>query len=459
MDSAALYKLTYADLQKLAKRDGIRANQRKADIIAELIKKHHPMLVPFMTTVPATSEQEAVSKKIFRRQGITALPAQMARTSPRRVYVGASGRICEEMPRKAVASNPRRSVAASASTSQHQDHRGGQRSPKYAQGHSVGQQSAQTSHKTSISESFHAPVNTGSALASSRARDKVKVVEPLAHHACAPMSTSPTKFMRNTMEMRQTASVDMHGTRKSLLAARPVAPPRSASPKVAQKVIDGTENNPSFAERVQAQSHYQADPGVLSCTLGDSLGSASTNMPRRNHHQTVEEIERFLDHIAPLADADEEAKEQVRELRVLLDRIKRRTAALLERGRRLHQLRLALEREVYTDFKGNAQRPNEARMPADRLNAHDSASTSSQGGAGRNEAHSETDEEGDMQEVEEMTSREVDRSDLPPPSARSADDSVQDLPKDKSKRPCGDADLDSSPCKRARGSQWASESV
>ena len=71
MDSAALYKLAYADLQKLAKvsrastrsnlvcgqcfllralhrtqRDGVRANQRKADIVAELLKKHHPMLVP-----------------------------------------------------------------------------------------------------------------------------------------------------------------------------------------------------------------------------------------------------------------------------------------------------------------------------------------------------------------------------------------------------------------------------
>ncbi|KAH9889506.1 hypothetical protein C8Q73DRAFT_707931 [Cubamyces lactineus] len=153
------------------------------------------------------------------------------------------------------------------------------------------------------------------------------------------------------------------------------------------------------------------------------------------HRLTVEEIERSLEVIAPFADADEGVREQVRELRVLLTRIRRRKTALLERGRRLHQLRLALERKISMDFKSRIKRPEDTSTHPDGPLPHDPASTSSKGSADGRGAHSETDEEGDILEVEEMTSREVDRSDLPSPSARSADHSTGDsLPKD-NKRP------------------------
>ncbi|OJT01959.1 hypothetical protein TRAPUB_7603 [Trametes pubescens] len=46
MDRVALLKLKRAELQKLAKRDGVKANGKTADIVDELVKKHHPLLVP-----------------------------------------------------------------------------------------------------------------------------------------------------------------------------------------------------------------------------------------------------------------------------------------------------------------------------------------------------------------------------------------------------------------------------
>ncbi|KAI0357187.1 hypothetical protein OH77DRAFT_1588578 [Trametes cingulata] len=88
MDRAALQKLKRADVQKLAKRDGVKANGKTSQMIEDLLEKHHPLLVPYMDSIPPTTEQEAISRKILRRQGMT-LPAPGAdagslRRSPRR---------------------------------------------------------------------------------------------------------------------------------------------------------------------------------------------------------------------------------------------------------------------------------------------------------------------------------------------------------------------------------------
>ncbi|EIW54484.1 uncharacterized protein TRAVEDRAFT_52189 [Trametes versicolor FP-101664 SS1] len=54
MDKGALLKLKRADIQQLAKRDGVKANGKTADIVEELVKKHHPLLVPAMGAKPDT---------------------------------------------------------------------------------------------------------------------------------------------------------------------------------------------------------------------------------------------------------------------------------------------------------------------------------------------------------------------------------------------------------------------
>ncbi|KAI0665640.1 hypothetical protein C8Q78DRAFT_544267 [Trametes maxima] len=81
MDRDALYKLKRADLQKLAKRDGIRANQKTEVIINELLQKNSP--VPYMCPIPSAFEQEAVPAKTIQEVGIPATP-QAESTSLRR---------------------------------------------------------------------------------------------------------------------------------------------------------------------------------------------------------------------------------------------------------------------------------------------------------------------------------------------------------------------------------------
>ncbi|KAI0653975.1 hypothetical protein C8Q70DRAFT_1031331, partial [Cubamyces menziesii] len=540
-----------------------------------------------MTTVAATSEQEAISKKLLRRQGIDTLPAQTTRGSRHQVEVRASERVPEEGSRMAAAPSSRYNVAATATTSQNQDHSDRQGSPKYAEDHSVAQQSAHASHKSSTDAAFRAPVNTGSLLASSRAKDKAGSVEPHAQDACGSTSTAVIQSMGNAVERPETTSIGMHRIRRSPMASRRVASPENASPKAisaTQKAIGGKENVVSFVGRPEAQGQYRADLSHPSCTLGKgrespsashvagsqnmmqeqftpfSLGpvvswspvryngatseclrnkrlpgwylnapvapsttcspstphqpghvapterrltrmseqdaqptsvtepprstqshpsqlkshsqdlgivppqrpispskrtsnraaTSGSNEPRARtptqpsqHRSTVEEIERSLEIIAPLADADEGMREQVRELQVLLDRIRRRTAALIDRGRRLHQLRLALEREVFTDLRRH-NTPTKTDTRSHELKTHIRASISRKGGVDERETHSETDEEGDMQEVEEMTSREVDLSDLPSPLERG----IEDNDGGRSKR-------HSSPPKHARAAQWA----
>ncbi|OSC99849.1 hypothetical protein PYCCODRAFT_705039 [Trametes coccinea BRFM310] len=93
MDEASLRRLKRADIQKLAKRDGIRANQKTEIMIQALISKHAPSLVPFMDSIAPTTEQEAISKKVLRRQSLASnsvpttsreLPAPQLRRSVRR---------------------------------------------------------------------------------------------------------------------------------------------------------------------------------------------------------------------------------------------------------------------------------------------------------------------------------------------------------------------------------------
>ena len=167
----------------------------------------------------------------------------------------------------------------------------------------------------------------------------------------APVAPSTTCSPSTPHQPGHVAPTERRLTRMSEQDAQPTSvtePPRS------------TQSHPS-----QLKSHSQdlsivppQRPIPPSKRTSNRAATSGSNEPRTRtptqpsqHRPTVEEIERSLEVIAPLADADEGMREQVRELRVLLDRVRRRTAALIDRGRRLHQLRLALEREVSTDLQ------------------------------------------------------------------------------------------------------------
>ncbi|KAI0628974.1 hypothetical protein C8Q77DRAFT_1161592 [Trametes polyzona] len=70
MDREALLKLKRAELQKLAKRDSVRAVGKSTDIVDGLLKKHEPLLVPSLDSSALTSEHDASSRKSSRRRGL-----------------------------------------------------------------------------------------------------------------------------------------------------------------------------------------------------------------------------------------------------------------------------------------------------------------------------------------------------------------------------------------------------
>ncbi|KAH9889493.1 hypothetical protein C8Q73DRAFT_707884 [Cubamyces lactineus] len=109
------------------------------------------------------------------------------------------------------------------------------------------------------------------------------------------------------------------------------------------------------------------------------------------YRPTVRELQEALDFVAPIANEEMETKEQVRELQLLVSSIARRTAKLREKALRLQQLRLAFERHLP---ELEELRPQRAATAASR-------------------PEESKDEEEELIEVEEMTSREVDFTDLP----------------------------------------------
>ncbi|KAI0645262.1 hypothetical protein C8Q79DRAFT_761457 [Trametes meyenii] len=106
----------------------------------------------------------------------------------------------------------------------------------------------------------------------------------------------------------------------------------------------------------------------------------------------MSEVRRALQEITPLADRDERAKAEVRELGMLIDYVEERTASLKMRAREMQKLRLALEC-YFSQFKDDPRLLNGAWAPFE-------------------EQTGSADEE-DMVEVEELTSREISPSDLP----------------------------------------------
>ncbi|KAI0669712.1 hypothetical protein C8Q78DRAFT_1041675 [Trametes maxima] len=107
----------------------------------------------------------------------------------------------------------------------------------------------------------------------------------------------------------------------------------------------------------------------------------------------MSEVRRVLQEITPLADRDETAKGQIRELGILIDHVEEGTAKLKMRMREMQRLRLALER-FFSQFKDNPRRYNGTWSPQEE------------------EKQGSTDEEEDMAEVEDLTSREILSADL-----------------------------------------------
>ncbi|EIW54912.1 uncharacterized protein TRAVEDRAFT_51048 [Trametes versicolor FP-101664 SS1] len=78
MNRNTLSNLSRADVQTLAKRDGLRAVGTTSDIIDRLVQRHEPRPVPYMDSISLATDQETISRKMLRRQGLVPVASASA---------------------------------------------------------------------------------------------------------------------------------------------------------------------------------------------------------------------------------------------------------------------------------------------------------------------------------------------------------------------------------------------
>ncbi|KAH9889486.1 hypothetical protein C8Q73DRAFT_160931 [Cubamyces lactineus] len=388
MDHKALSKLTYNELQKLAKREGIRANQKKALIVSELVRKYHPMLVPVST---------AASTRMSSRSQVTT----------RSVSALLKTHVKDKEPEIPVQGVLRRVTSYEDTQEPNQSHKSPNATP-----HSL-----DDSHLSDAPSSPSSPWSNGNKRS------------PLPNFTLRPATWSPV--LRN-----RTQGERSNGT------GCPAVYINKHRPSVHDTYTPSNHSAPSqcistpLANEQRARVHEQ---DVHAITIEDvasaggphrpRVSAKKSDIPRRDTSgtvtQTLKELQQALNLVTPLANEETETREQVREIQLLVSSIGRRTAALREKARRLHQLRLALERHL------PELRPPQAGPAAPRTE----------------EGPGSEGEEEESIEVEEMTSRKVDSSDLP--STPGSGDETEG-PGLKRKRLTEDASPDGSPRKRAR---------
>ncbi|CDO75847.1 hypothetical protein BN946_scf184346.g8 [Trametes cinnabarina] len=540
MDADALRRLKRADIQMLAKvngiacsvadglwlnspplfappslqRAGIRANQATAKMIQDLLDKYAPELVPYMDSIPATTEQEAISRKMMRRQGLTSLPvpsptpdaspvvrrssrratadpAPIASASASQAPVPAASefdsisaapvlRACRTHRNNQIASNATRSSNAQA----------GAAPPPLSQTQVSAGSSAAINEACGTRTSVRA-LSSNRAL-SAKAQGKQRAVEESTANAL-PQDT-------------QTAGPQERGHS----TARPPSPPHPVHPRrvffpptqeelermrtfpnrfLSQQSSSSTFRSvPPFTfvpdpARAQAATTSNARPGANSSTsatqrtprVASTPSIAGQDVPREALSQMpalprvpvyrppINQARDMINALAPLADRDAVVRENMREMHRLLDGEEERMKRIVRSAEWSQKLRMAMEELLFNKLKHDPRLLNGAGGPNDeqdtdaRTSAAPAASPSTQAGAEREETtaehkvrdqstHTEDSEEQELQEVEEMTSREVRSSDLA--SLRS---SVERSPQ--SKRRADDDSLEKSPRKRSCRSQ------
>ncbi|KAI0367850.1 hypothetical protein BV20DRAFT_1123160 [Pilatotrama ljubarskyi] len=490
MDRAALQKLKRADVQKLAKRDGVKGNSKTAQIIEDLLQKHHPLLVPYMDSIPPTTEQEAISRKILRRQGMTMLaPASdsgSARRSPRRARVNVE-------PIAGPSQTPESASVGPVPAPREQVE------PRADKASSAKTQNARCSAKASIvSQEGVARARAGSSHNRALLRAETHSAQ-LAQQASQSPSKSSTRSPRPSSPRRPglAALEKTDGAQRTLGVfglgplklwspprngehtggdGEPVRPPRVFFPptevqraEMRTKAAQGTlppdrlplSRAPVFTRPMPVETRprrvdlSQQDEQPIpervmtrsSDMRGISQGSDTDGEAARSevlppaaapavHLPTISELRDALQEIAPLADGDEDVREGLRELGILVNVVEQRNEAVKRRVREAQKLRLALEQHFFARLKDHPRLTDGSRAWT------------------RGESGDDATDEEDLEEVEELTSREVLHSDIPDGMRDPEEDQVatRSSCKGSGKRPADDLDAeeDAYPTKRRR---------
>ncbi|KAI0367849.1 hypothetical protein BV20DRAFT_1123159 [Pilatotrama ljubarskyi] len=447
MDRAALQKLKRTDVQKLAKRDGVKANGKTAQMIEDLLQKHHPLLVPYMDSIPPTSEQEVISRKILRRQGMT-LPvpeseSASVRGNPRRATGNVEPVMASNRMPNAASAGP---VPAPNDESEAQVDQA--LSPK-ARNTPGSDKTFNPSHKTTSARDgpsharapvANSPSNRPQAAVTTTVAPPCEQIGPSSEIRSAgnggnqDQQEAQNNPQRNSTHVQRSLGVfslrPASPSRKTQCAEgsrEPVRPPRVFFPPTEAQLAEMQAKTgqgsmaaehlplgyaPVFTRPAPMEDQQEAqtqptdgqampkpmvsggqDPQVLHA----GANASADEMPPSPegpalHLPTISELRDALQEIAPLADGDQDVKEGLRELGILVNVVEQRSEKVKQRVREAQKLRLALEQCFFGRLKVDPRLTNGTWTRLEHV-----------GNA--------TDEE-ELEEVEELTSREVLYSDI-----------------------------------------------
>ncbi|KAI0645267.1 hypothetical protein C8Q79DRAFT_761548 [Trametes meyenii] len=383
MDRDALKKLRRADLQKLAKRDGVRANQKTEAIINELLEKNNP--VPYIDPIPSAFEQVAVPARILQEAS--------TETDPLAESISLRRSPCKNNKKEIQVADVGPAFVTSL------DSQCPSISPRAAEGDHTGLPedaclpSGYNASLQSNTESPHTcevrPRSTGTtkrslenAIDNNGDCDSVNAIAP--RDATRPTSSAATDVDVLRTSLVQPSGEELGSTDQSIAGGeqRRPGPLDRPDPHLFQGVGSNVFCPPTdsqcvtmreraaqqplivedslFFQRDSALSlTQQEDPGPTKPTLTRSR-SASTEPawgemalpppPPLVSPRPISEVRRILQAIAPLTDRDEKTKAEVRELGMLIDHVEERTTSLKMRMRKMQKLRLVLE-YFFSQFK------------------------------------------------------------------------------------------------------------
>ncbi|KAL7277831.1 hypothetical protein ACG7TL_008776 [Trametes sanguinea] len=534
MDKTSLRRLKRADIQKLAKvnrqscpgsrvvaeltsflfppllsashqRDGIRANQKTEMMIQALISKHAPSLVPFMDSIAPTTEQEAISKKILRRQGVSSIPIPAASPAVPSPRLRRNTRRGEAHPAPSTSAHQAPVLAPDQPEPESISSAPGPQIPESGRTPSTSaplttvdeileaavalsrtqvsagpSMSASASQRTKVGEtsvrSGSADLRARSSLhrISTRAMEKRKeVVSPndniqqgsaegagvQGHDRPAPTSDLPLLQRRVFFPPTQ-EQLEAMRARAMQPSEPPLAPLRVSfqfipmPPRTSEQAQERTSASVS-QRRLPPLPPLPGPPHVASMPSTRPSPPSPPSLPEIHvqvYRPPIAEARVLLNELGPVTDEDEAIRGFLGEMSVLLDHEEERAQDINQRLRNVQRLRLAMQELFFEKLKTDPRILAGTWVPDEAPQGQTESSGSGQQSEQRVEETMDS-EESEIREVEEMTSRELMSSDLPSPPSQpsSKGKGKRRMPVDEDDSTDEDEEPES-PCKRPRRS-------
>ncbi|OJT03461.1 hypothetical protein TRAPUB_5880 [Trametes pubescens] len=389
-----------------------------------------------MDAIPPATEQEAISRKMFRRQGIVpmASASTVVRRSPRRA-ANVEAPVASASKTRNGRSARRDLARASDSADQRSEGAPSSSRAEVAANNSISRAGPSgLSRKPAFDASEHITAALSIKRKSLEADEQNTSVQRHASYSPQPspvsvrsLSTagspephSPWK-QGKVSHLGREQSLSQFGL-KPVKAWEPLHATQSAGPSLIEAVVSPPR-----------REHHASAEGRRPATTSLAAETPSSDPVAGVAHQpTVADLRAAPASVRSLA-GENTHTQKIRELDSLMDTAERRVFRQQQKTRGVQKLRIASEEHFFAEIKADARLANGSWTPPN--------------------PSEDTDEE-EMAEVEEMTSREVDPSDLPEPSEESSE---EDYPantiRDERKRRADAMDaLEASPAKRRRRS-------